>query len=110
MNNKPDFVPKFLLEYKDLKNKYSGEESTADLSISELEILFKSFLWEILSEFKPTAEETKLFYTRKEACELLNVSNATLHRLMLSGELKSHKLGGSTIFLKEELINTIKNN
>ena len=48
-----------------------------------------------------------IFYTFRETQEFLRVSHETLYRLMKQG-LPSHKIGGKRVFLKEDLIQWIK--
>lgn len=49
----------------------------------------------------------RIFYTFREAQEFLNISHETLYRLMKQG-LPSHKIGRKRVFLKEDLIQWIK--
>ena len=60
------------------------------------------------------AEETKdkknierIFMTFQEAQEFLGVSHQTVYKLMKQG-LPSHKIGKKRVFLKEELVQWIK--
>jgi len=108
--DKSEFVPRFVLDYKDLESKFSKDEDSGSLSIGQLEICMKNWIYEILSELAPLSPApSKLFYTRKEACELLSVSNATLHKLINTG-LPSHKIGGKTVLFRDEIIAQIKKN
>ena len=47
------------------------------------------------------------FYTFTEAQQFLKVSHQTIYRLMKKG-LPSHKVGNKRVFLKEDLMNWIK--
>lgn len=47
------------------------------------------------------------FYTFQEAQEFLGVSHQTLYKLMKEG-LPSHKIGKKRVFLKDDLIQWIK--
>ena len=49
----------------------------------------------------------RIFYTFREAQEFLNVSHDTIYKLMKDG-LPSHKIGRKRVFLKEELVQWIK--
>lgn len=49
----------------------------------------------------------RIFLTFQEAQEFLGVSHQTIYRLMKQG-LASHKIGKKRVFLKEELIQWIK--
>ena len=50
----------------------------------------------------------RIFYTFLETQEFLGVSHQTLYKLMREG-LPSHKIGKKRVFLKEDLIQWIKN-
>lgn len=49
----------------------------------------------------------RIFYTFTEAQEFLNISHDTLYKLMKQG-LSSHKIGRKRVFLKEDLVQWIK--
>lgn len=49
----------------------------------------------------------RIFMTFQEAQDFLGVSHQTIYRLMQQG-LASHKIGKKRVFLKEELIQWIK--
>ncbi len=52
-------------------------------------------------------ETQRIHMTFQEAQEFLGVSHQTIYRLMKQG-LASHKIGKKRVFLKEELIQWIK--
>jgi len=49
----------------------------------------------------------RIFYTFQEAQEFLNISHQTIYELMKQG-LASHKIGRKRVFLKEDLVQWIK--
>ena len=49
----------------------------------------------------------RIFYTFTEAQEFLGVSHQTVYKLMKEG-LPSHKIGKKRVFLKDDLIQWIK--
>jgi len=49
----------------------------------------------------------RIFFTFDETMEFLNVSHQTIYKLMEQG-LPSHKIGKKRVFLKEDLINWVK--
>ncbi|MBA7583892.1 hypothetical protein ES708_25843 [subsurface metagenome] len=49
----------------------------------------------------------RIFYTFQETQEFLNISHDTIYKLMKQG-LSSHKIGRKRVFLKEDLIQWIK--
>ncbi len=52
-------------------------------------------------------EIERIFYTFTEAQEFLGVSHQTVYKLMKEG-LPSHKIGKKRVFLKDDLIQWIK--
>lgn len=58
-------------------------------------------------EQKSPQETQRIHMTFQEAQEFLGVSHQTIYRLMTLG-LASHKIGKKRVFLKEELIQWIK--
>ena len=58
-------------------------------------------------EKKSTNDLQRIFMTFQEAQEFLGVSHQTLYKLMSQG-LLSHKIGKKRVFLREELIQWIK--
>lgn len=59
-------------------------------------------------EDKSAQDTQRIFMTFQEAQEFLGVSHQTIYRLMKQG-LESHKIGKKRVFLKDELIQWIKN-
>jgi excisionase family DNA binding protein len=60
-----------------------------------------------LTRKKPEKEIERPFYYFAEAQQYLGVSHQTLYKLMKEG-LPSHKLGVRRIFLKDELMQWLK--
>ena len=58
-------------------------------------------------EDKSMQDTQRIFMTFQEAQEFLGISHQTIYRLMSQG-LASHKIGKKRVFLKEELIQWIK--
>jgi excisionase family DNA binding protein len=56
---------------------------------------------------KPERDIEQLILTFQEAQEFLGISHQTLYKLMNEG-LPSHKMGKRRVFLKEELIQWVK--
>ena len=59
------------------------------------------------SEDKNAQDTQRIFMTFQEAQEFLGVSHQTIYRLMKQG-LISHKIGKKRVFLREDLIQWIK--
>lgn len=58
-------------------------------------------------ESEGSQDVRRIFLTFQEAQEFLGVSHQTIYRLIQQG-LASHKIGKKQVFLKEELIQWIK--
>ena len=58
-------------------------------------------------EDKSMQDTQRIFMTFQETQEFLGVSHQTIYRLIQQG-LASHKIGKKRVFLKEELIQWIK--
>ena len=56
---------------------------------------------------KPRPDVEHIFFTFTEAQEFLGISHQTLYKLIDEG-LPSHKIGKKRVFLKEDLIQWIK--
>ena len=56
---------------------------------------------------KDTQDVQRIFMTFQEAQKFLGVSHQTIYRLMKQG-LASHKIGKKRVFLKEELVQWIR--
>lgn len=56
---------------------------------------------------KPDKQIEQVLLTFAEAQEFLRVSHQTLYKLMKEG-LASHKIGSKRMFLKEDLLNWIR--
>jgi len=59
------------------------------------------------SEDKNAQDTQRIFMTFQEAQEFLGISHQTIYRLMKQG-LVSHKIGKKRVFLREDLIQWIK--
>jgi len=61
----------------------------------------------VTKESENSQDVRRIFLTFQEAQEFLGVSHQTIYRLIQQG-LASHKIGKKRVFLKEELIQWIK--
>jgi excisionase family DNA binding protein len=61
----------------------------------------------LVEEGKAGQGMQRIFLTFQEAQDFLGISHQTLYKLMRQG-LPSHKIGKKRVFLKEELIQWIK--
>lgn len=60
-----------------------------------------------MNKDKPKGNIERIFFTFSEAQEFLGVSHQTIYKLMKEG-LPSHKIGKKRVFLKEDLVNWIR--
>ena len=60
-----------------------------------------------VGNIQPKRQIERIFYTFQETQEFLNISHDTLYKLIKQG-LPSHKIGRKRVFLKEDLIQWIK--
>ena len=60
-----------------------------------------------MSKDKSNKKVERIFFTFSEAQEFLGVSHQTIYKLMKEG-LPSHKIGKKRVFLKEDLVQWIK--
>lgn len=61
-----------------------------------------------MSKDKSNKKVERIFFTFSEAQEFLGVSHQTIYKLMKEGLLPSHKIGKKRVFLKEDLVQWIK--
>lgn len=54
------------------------------------------------------ANTTKELYTIKDLTELFTVSSATIHNWINEGKLIKHKIGGRTMFKREDILQLIE--
>lgn len=60
-----------------------------------------------MNKDKSNEKVERIFFTFSEAQEFLGVSHQTIYKLMKEG-LPSHKIGKKRVFLKEDLVQWIK--
>ena len=60
-----------------------------------------------MSRKKPSGNVERIFLSFTEAQEFLDISHQTLYKLMDEG-LLSHKIGKKRVFLKEDLVQWIR--
>ena len=60
-----------------------------------------------MNKDKSNEKIERIFYSFTEAQEFLGVSHQTIYKLMKEG-LPSHKIGKKRVFLKEDLVQWIK--
>lgn len=75
------------------------------LSIAELQDIIRQTVSEALSPY-PVGNQ---YMTRKEVCDMLNISLPTLHRWVRDGKLTCHNAGAKkALFLRGDVLNLPK--
>lgn len=88
-------------------NKIKSNES---LSLIQLKRELESLKIELQVQRKVGHDDTeKIFYTRKEVSELLNISYVTVHDWCKKKILHPYKMGNKTFFKKSEIIERMLN-
>lgn len=76
----------------------------SQLSVNDFLGLLEERMCSILATIKPSTEQNaKSIFTRKETCELLNVSETTLYHWNNQGILKNFKLGNRVYYSKDSV-------
>jgi excisionase family DNA binding protein len=78
-----------------------------EISVSELEISVKKWIWDVLLEFQKNEGKSKSnseLLTRNEVSKLLNVTLATLHNWNKQGKLTPKKIGTRILYSKEQVM------
>lgn len=101
-------LPSYVLEAAKL-GAFRQKDLFSSLSIAEAEILYKTWLQEVLASLQEPDELVKI-YTRQETAELLGMSLPSLDKLVREGRIQARKLGGKILFLSEDIVNALKNN
>ena len=83
------------------------------ISMAEaLRPIIQTEITEALRQFKVEATSTtdprNKYYTRKEACKLLNISLVTLTKLVYDGQLEAKRLGRRVLFTPEAIDNALR--
>lgn len=80
-----------------------SSESLVEIIRTELQSQFNDFISKTVKE-----ERTENDYlTKKQACELLSISEATIWRWVRKGKIIAHGISGKRYFKRSELIDSI---
>jgi hypothetical protein len=79
-----------------------GANPLFSISLTKLEPVLKTWIWEVLQEVQPKEEGTK-YLTRKEACEMLHVSLPTLTRYSELGLIPAKRIGFRILYLQSDI-------
>lgn len=78
----------------------------------EFKSIFKSLLIETLEEVQPTAPppaQLSQYLTAKEVCEVLQISNTTLHDWKKKGRITAKKVAQSVRYDRDEILKLFSN-
>lgn len=82
-----------------------------EISINELEINVKKWIWDVLLEFQKNEGNNKSYpelLTSNEVSKLLNVTLATLHNWSKQGKLTPKKIGTRILYSKEQVMSALE--
>lgn len=72
------------------------------LILEKLKPILKTWLHAELAGAKPV-DQTPVFYSRKETCQILRISIPTLNRYVTRGTIKSNRVGNRVLFSQESI-------
>ncbi len=56
---------------------------------------------------KKSEEDSTTFLTIKETAKLLDISKSSVYNYTLNGQLKAHRIGNTTRYIKSEVMNSL---
>ncbi|MFN3445995.1 MAG: helix-turn-helix domain-containing protein [Bacteroidia bacterium] len=77
------------------------------LSIEQLQHVINDAVQTGLAQFKPTQPEQTNLLTRKQVCQLLNITPPTLHEWTRNGTITAYKVGTRVRYKHNEVLNTL---
>lgn len=98
---KPPFIEQSSTTLSEL-----GASPLFTISIDKLEVIFKTWVWEVLKEVKPE-ERTGKYLTMAEACERLHISKPTLTKYIKLGLVKGCTVGSRVLISEDDLISSL---
>ena len=78
------------------------------LSIEQLQNVINNAVQTGLAQFKPTQPEQTNLLTRKQVCEILNITAPTLHEWTKNGTVTAYKVGTRVRYKQTEVLNTLQ--
>lgn len=73
-----------------------------------LENLAEKIADKVMDRIKEENSSKPKYYTRKELCEILNVSNPTVIEMVKRGEIREKKIGGRILYDAAEIDEAVK--
>ena len=94
-------------------NMIKGLESLGDIQTSlnvMLENLAETIADKVMARIKEEDSSKPKYYTRKELCDILHVTNPTFIEMVKRGEIREKKIGGRILYDADEIDEAVKEN
>ena len=94
-------------------NMIKGLESLDDIQTSlnvMLENLAETIADKVMARIKEEDSSKPKYYTRKELCGILHVTNPTVIEMVKRGEIREKKIGGRILYDAAEIDEAVKEN
>ena len=75
-----------------------------------MENLEKTIADKVMARIKEEDSSKPNYYTRKELCEILHMTNPTIIEMMKRGEIREKKIGGRILYDADEIDEAVKEN
>lgn len=75
-----------------------------------LENLADTIADKVIAKIKAEESNKPKYYTRKELCEILHVTNPTVIEMVKRGEIREKKIGGRILYDTAEIDEAVKEN
>ena len=92
-------------------NMIKGLESLGDIQTSlnvMLENLAETIADKVMARIKEEDSSKPKYYTRKELCEMLHVTNHTVIEMVKRGQIREKKIGGRILYDAAEIDEAVK--
>ena len=89
----------------------TGLESLGDMRVplnTVLENLADAIAEKVAARIKAEDSNKPKYYTRKELCEILHVTNPTVIEMVKRGEIREKKIGGRILYDAAEIDEAVK--
>ena len=91
----------------------TGLESLGDMRVplnTVLENFADAIAEKVAARIKAEDSNKPKYYTRKELCEILHVTNPTVIEMVKRGEIREKKIGGRILYDAAEIDEAVKEN
>ena len=96
-----------------LDNMIKGLETLGDIQTPlnvMLENLAETIADKVVARIKEEDSNKPKYYTRKELCKILHVTNPTVIEMVKRGEIREKKIGGRILYDAAEIDEAVKEN